>query len=196
MEVEVDFLGSFNVAYRKDALEAVGGFDEAFRHASGEDNDLAYRLHDEGGTLRFCREAVVRHYHPERLVPYLRTQRRHGFWRMKLYAKHPGRSGGDRYAGVTDLAGPPTALVAGCLAVLFLLNALPAGMPSLLAAAVMILFLQSLVHLPKTIDPALPLRPHERLAFHVVLTLRDYARGIGLVEGVFTFMILRQETAA
>lgn len=193
---EVDFLGSFNVAYRKDALEAVGGFDEAFRHASGEDNDLAYRLHDQGGTLRFCREAVVRHYHPERLLPYLRTQRRHGFWRMKLYAKHPGRTGGDHYAGIGDLAGPPTALMAGSLAALLLVNALPLGMPMLLLTAIAVLFAQSLLHLPKSTDTRLELRPMERLAFHTVLTLRDYARGIGLVEGVFTFMLLRRETPA
>ncbi len=79
---EVDFLGSFNVAYRKKDFDALGGFDESFRIASGEDNDLAYRLHDAGGQLLFTKEARVAHVHPTRLLPYLRTQQRHGNWRM------------------------------------------------------------------------------------------------------------------
>ena len=108
----MDFLGSFNVAYRKAAFEAVGGFDASFPCASGEDNDLAYRLQDVGGRLRFTREAVVAHHHPTRLWPYLRTQARHGYWRMKLYAKHIGRARrGDQYAGMADLAAPPLALL-------------------------------------------------------------------------------------
>jgi len=108
---EVDFLGSFNVAYRKNAFDAVGGFDESFRMASGEDNDLAYRLHDRDGHLHFVADALVAHYHPTRLWPYLRTQFYHGFWRMKLYAKHPNRSGGDQYAGIAEFAGPPVSLL-------------------------------------------------------------------------------------
>ena len=51
-----------------------------------------------GGVLRFCPEARVAHVHPARLMPYLRTQLRHGFWRMKLYAKHPTGVSGDQYA--------------------------------------------------------------------------------------------------
>ena len=109
---EVDFLGSFNVAYRKEAFDAAGGFDDSFTRASGEDNDLAYRLRGAGNVLRFAKDAVVAHYHPECLWPYLRTQARHGYWRMKLYAKHPGRArSGDQYAGPADLAGPPLSLV-------------------------------------------------------------------------------------
>ncbi|MEK7793540.1 MAG: glycosyltransferase family 2 protein, partial [Candidatus Hydrogenedentota bacterium] len=107
----VDFLGSFNVAYVRQAFDAASGFDEDFRFASAEDNDLAYRLLDNGGVLRFNPNAVVDHYHPERLGPYLQTQMRHGFWRMKLYAKHPRRTSGDQYAGPSALLGPPLALL-------------------------------------------------------------------------------------
>jgi len=97
--VYVDFLGSFNVAYERAAFEAVGGFDPAFSQASGEDNDLAYRMIDAGGKLTFTRFAVVKHYHPERLFPYFKTQMRHGYWRVALYKKHPKREEGDSYAG-------------------------------------------------------------------------------------------------
>jgi glycosyltransferase involved in cell wall biosynthesis len=194
---EVDFLGSFNVAYRRDALEAAGGFDDTFRQASGEDNDLAYRLHDAGGKLRFQREAVVRHYHPDKLIPYLRTQRRHGFWRMKLYAKHPGRSGGDHYAGLTDLAGPPSALLVMLLAPVLLAAGIATNMPGpAILICLVLTLLQSLLHFPKTLAPGLALRPWERMLFHEVITLRDYARALGLVHGVFTFLLFRRETPA
>ncbi|MCC6155225.1 MAG: glycosyltransferase, partial [Candidatus Hydrogenedentes bacterium] len=91
---EVDFLGSYNLAVRREVFNALNGFDENFTAASGEDNDLSYRIQDAGYALRYAPAAVVDHYHPERVVPYLRAQMRHGFWRMKLYAKHPRRSGG------------------------------------------------------------------------------------------------------
>ncbi len=114
----VDFLGSFNVAYKRDVYLDIGGFDENFRSASGEDNDLAYRLHDAGGVMRFVPTAIVNHYHPTKLYPYLKTQMNHGFWRMKLYAKHPKRSGGDQYAGKLDFLAIPLALL--CTFVLFI----------------------------------------------------------------------------
>ncbi|MFG2129466.1 glycosyltransferase family 2 protein [Streptomyces sp. NPDC048751] len=40
-----------DMAYRRAALESVGGFDERFRHASREDADLAFRVLDAGWTL-------------------------------------------------------------------------------------------------------------------------------------------------
>ncbi|WP_269856914.1 glycosyltransferase family 2 protein [Streptomyces sp. RPT161] len=40
-----------DMAYRRQALEAVGGFDERFRRAFREDSDLALRVKDAGWTL-------------------------------------------------------------------------------------------------------------------------------------------------
>ncbi|MCQ4043776.1 glycosyltransferase family 2 protein [Streptantibioticus rubrisoli] len=46
-----------DMAYRRQALEAVGGFDERFRRAFREDADLALRVEDAGWTLVVgCRE--------------------------------------------------------------------------------------------------------------------------------------------
>jgi len=50
-----------NVAYRREALEAVGGFNENYRHAAAEDWDLAFRILDRGGVIRFCPEASMVH---------------------------------------------------------------------------------------------------------------------------------------
>ncbi len=187
----VDFLGSFNVAYRRAAFEAAEGFDETFARASGEDNDLAYRLHDNGGTLRFIAGARVAHYHPTRLLPYLRTQMRHGFWRMRLYAKHPRRSGGDDYAGLGELLGPPAVLLlaAGFLALPLVGHAIFAAALALLAAT----YLFTTAGLTRAIARQLGLVTG--LAYRGMTVLRDAARGLGLIGGIWTFVVRRRGMA-
>ncbi len=194
---EVDFLGSFNVAYREEVFRAVGGFDEAFPRASAEDNDLAYRIQDTGAALRFTPNAVVAHHHPTHLLPYLRTQMHHGFWRMKLYAKHPQRAQkGDQYAGRCDLFAPPYAL--------FLLLLLPfvltatlfnvGGTPILFGYALLVLG-YLLLHLPLVLR--LWRRTHrlESLHFCYIAALRDLARAIGLTCGVLYFFPKRRSAS-
>ena len=59
--------GSFltcNVAYRAAALRAVGGFDRQFPHAAHEDRDLAWRVRDAVGEVRFVE--AMRVVHPGR----------------------------------------------------------------------------------------------------------------------------------
>ena len=185
---DVDFLGSFNVAYRREAFEAVGGFDETYRQASGEDNDLAYRLIDRGGRLVFTPEAVVAHYHPERLLPYLRTQSRHGYWRVKLYREHPKRATGDQYAGWPDLLAPPLGL-----ALPFLLAALAQigawsghGADAAVLGAALVLFYTAL-HAPLALRLRNTLSGGDLLYFLLVACLRDIARAAGLIKGFWTF---------
>ncbi len=191
-DAEVDFLGSFNVAYRRCAFEKAGGFDEDFRMASGEDNDLAYRLADAGERLRFVREAVVKHHHPDRLIPYLRSQMRHGFWRMKLYAKHPRRSGGDRYAGLSDLLAP--ALL--CLLAVTVALGLLVGFQTRVAPALLFLFSVLLLsRFPVPLRMMRRARDPRMLTFVPIMLLRDGARAAGMIHGIWTFLILRRKTA-
>ncbi len=187
----VDYLGSFNVAYRREAFETAGGFDESFAQASGEDNDLAYRLHDNGGTLRFVANARVAHYHPTRLFPYLRTQMRHGFWRMRLYAKHPRRSGGDDYAGFGELLGPPAALLlaAGFVTLPIIGRADFAFALALLA----VFYLLTTAGLTRAIARRLGLTTG--LLYRGMTVLRDAARGLGLIGGLWTFVVRRRGIA-
>ncbi|MBI4639086.1 MAG: glycosyltransferase, partial [Candidatus Tectomicrobia bacterium] len=107
MPSSVDYLGSFNLSYRREVLEETGGFNETYREASGEDNDLSYRVKKAGYTLLFDPTIVVAHHHPERLFRYLRQQFKHGYWRVLLYLQHPTMIKGDGYSGVGDLAQPP-----------------------------------------------------------------------------------------
>jgi cellulose synthase/poly-beta-1,6-N-acetylglucosamine synthase-like glycosyltransferase len=181
---EVDFLGSFNVAYRRSAFEAVGGFDESFLKASAEDNDLSYRLIDAGGRLRFRREAVVAHYHPDSLWPYLRAQARHGYWRMKLYGKHPRRARtGDQYANVTDLSAPPLALA---LCLMLPVQSLVGSWLSVPTFLVLVAY--GFVRVPLAIRMSRRAEDRRMYAFLWVALLRDTARALGMLTGIVRFL--------
>jgi GT2 family glycosyltransferase len=54
-------LDAFCLAVRADAFAAIGGFDEDFGQAAGEDIDLSLRLHQAGGSLVTVDEAFVHH---------------------------------------------------------------------------------------------------------------------------------------
>jgi GT2 family glycosyltransferase len=175
---EVEFVGSYNLAVRREALESVGGFDPAYPAPSGEDNDLCYRLRDAGHRIRFVPDALVDHRHPTSLARYLTEQARHGTWRVALYRRHPGRVRGDGYAGPLDFAAPP-------LAVLSILLALAAPLVPTAGAAALVGF--ALVLLLGTVlaaRVALRVRSARALGLAVVSTLRAYARGAGLVRGL------------
>lgn len=189
---DVDFLGSFNVMFRREAFEDAAGFDEAFSEASAEDNDLSYRITEGGGRLRFAPDAVVKHYHPSRLFPYLRAQRRHGVWRVKLYTKHPDRAGkGDRYAGMTDLLAPAMSLLAvlalchGLVVALLPSDAkIPGEMDAVLLAGYALLRVGMPVRFVRTTGD------WRMFLFLPVLMLRDVARALGMIKGILRFILL------
>jgi glycosyltransferase involved in cell wall biosynthesis len=194
---EVDFLGSFNVAYRREPFEKAGGFDTSFRAASGEDNDLAYRLHDAGGRLRFVPEAVVAHYHPEHLAPYLRAQQRHGYWRMKLYGKHRGRAKtGDQYAPLGELMTIPVSLVlvaSGLLLAPAILSGV--GVAFFVSVCIGSCLYLALAHAGRAATLAhLPYAA--RMAYVGLAILRDVARGIGMLRGLRAFKPWRNGESA
>ena len=190
---DVDFLGSFNVMYRRKAFDAVGGFDSAFPRASGEDNDLAYRLIDRGGRLRFTQEAMVAHHHPERLVPYLRTQMAHGYWRMKLYAKHPGRARGDHYADIGDLLAPGLSLmlIGGFPIVIIGMVYLPQGWYlGMIYLLLTVLYGWLRMRLPLQIVRRTGNSSH--FLFAGVAALRDVARAVGMMRGAWRFLLVER----
>jgi glycosyltransferase involved in cell wall biosynthesis len=86
---EVRFLVTANAAWRVDALLAVGGFDERFPIAAGEDTDMSLRMIALGGRLGVTDRAVVLHDHRTTVRGLFRTYRRHGLVRPRLAAAHP-----------------------------------------------------------------------------------------------------------
>ncbi|MEN6493918.1 MAG: glycosyltransferase [Thermoguttaceae bacterium] len=78
-----------NCFYRREALIAVGGFDERFTTAWREDSDLFFTLLERGGRLVQAPKALVVHpVRPARWGVSLKQQRKNMFNAL-LYKKHP-----------------------------------------------------------------------------------------------------------
>lgn len=182
MPKEVNYLGAFNVSYRRSILEEVGGFNESYSDASGEDNDVAYRVVKKGYTLIFDKNIRVGHYHPTSLLRYLKQQFKHGFWRMKLYKDHPDMSKGDVYAGLLGFVQPPLALLTLLL------------LPFLFIRSVTYLFCSFLIvqAIMQLVMPFLLIKRTKK-AKYIYLTfitfLREYSRGIGMAIGIWRFRV-------
>jgi len=71
---EAEHIPGCNMAFRKDYLEALGGFDTQFRVA-GDDVDICWRLRNSGGKLGFSPAAMV--WHHCRKTP-------RAFWRQQV----------------------------------------------------------------------------------------------------------------
>jgi len=177
----VKFFGSYNVALRRSVLEETGGFDETYRRASGEDNDLSYRVTKRGYKIAFAAGSLVSHYHTSRLWKYLKEQYTHGYWRMKLYKAHPDMAGGDDYTRIKDVVEPPLALTS--LGSVLLLP----FTPLLLAAAVLLL---ALIQVPAAVRIAARRRDASGLLLAPVTFFRGYARGMGMLAGAVRFFII------
>jgi GT2 family glycosyltransferase len=72
------FLTSNNFAMRRDRFHALGGFDERFPLAGGEDRDFCDRWLREGMRLVHTPDAVVRHAHPLSLTSFIRQHTNYG----------------------------------------------------------------------------------------------------------------------
>ncbi len=77
-----------NMAFRKEALEAIGGFDPQFRVA-GDDVDVCWRLQQAGWTLGFSPAAVVWHHRRNSVRAYWRQQCGYGKAEAMLERKWP-----------------------------------------------------------------------------------------------------------
>lgn len=79
---------TINLAFRRAAFNAVGGFDEGF--AYGSDVDFSWRLVDRGYHIRNVPDAVIRHDWGG-WRRQLRRSFAYGQARARLYRKHPAR---------------------------------------------------------------------------------------------------------
>jgi GT2 family glycosyltransferase len=98
---EAEHVPGCNMAFRKDVLEEVGGFDERFAVA-GDDVDLCWRLQKSGRTLGFSAGAVVMHRRRDSIRRYLRQQYGYGKAEALLERKWPthyNRAGASRWSG-------------------------------------------------------------------------------------------------
>jgi GT2 family glycosyltransferase len=87
-DLEAEHIPGCNMAFRKEALEAVGGFDPRFAIA-GDDVDLCWRLQQRGHTLGYSPAAVVWHHRRNSLRAYWRQQKNYGKAEAMLETKWP-----------------------------------------------------------------------------------------------------------
>ncbi len=88
-----EHLPGCNLAVRKSALEAIGGFDEKFRIA-GDDVDVCWRLQEQGWTLGFAPGAMVWHHRRNSLEAYWKQQKNYGRAEAMLERKWPEKYNG------------------------------------------------------------------------------------------------------
>ena len=79
-----------NMAFRREQLMAIGGFDSRFRIA-GDDVDICWRLQERGWTLGFAPAAVVWHHRRNSIKAYLKQQRGYAEAEALLADKWPGK---------------------------------------------------------------------------------------------------------
>lgn len=100
-DTEAEHLPGCNLAIRKSALQAIGGFRPSY-HAAGDDVDICWRLREAGGRLRFVPGAMVWHHRRYQTRAYLRQQAGYGTAEALLMRDHPqrfGLLGGARWTG-------------------------------------------------------------------------------------------------
>jgi GT2 family glycosyltransferase len=89
-DTEAEHIPGCNMAVRRDALEAIGGFDPVFI-AAGDDVDVCWRLRARGWRIGFAPGAVVWHHRRNSLRDYWRQQRGYGKAEALLEDKWPER---------------------------------------------------------------------------------------------------------
>jgi GT2 family glycosyltransferase len=110
---EADHIPGCNMAFRREGLAAIGGFDPLFRVA-GDDVDVCWRLQKRGWKLGFAPAAVVWHHPRESLSQFWRQQRGYGAAEALLETKWPEKynaAGHVTWRG--RVYGPPTVTMPG-----------------------------------------------------------------------------------
>ncbi|MGH2729841.1 MAG: glycosyltransferase [Actinomycetota bacterium] len=95
---EAEHIPGCNMAFRKAALEKIGGFDSRFRVA-GDDVDICWRMHQEGWTVGFSPSALVWHHSRNSIRTYWKQQKGYGRAEALLESKWP-----EKYNHVGHLA--------------------------------------------------------------------------------------------
>lgn len=175
---EIDFIGTYAAAYRRNAFMKTKGFDESFKTASGEDPALSFEM-TRYGKLVFQPSARVSHHHPNTLKKLLKQKFKTGYWRVALYKKYPKKLFKHSYTPkifYLELA----LLGLTCLLLLFALIFWNKTLFYVFIASFIITFLLTLPYsfrVKKDIKVAL-LSPF-------IILIRNFVMGLGIIFGFF-----------
>jgi len=160
----------------------VGGFNVNYKQASGEDNDLSYKILNAGYKINFNRQFLVKHYHPTCINKYLKEQYRHGYWRVRMYFDHPHMVKGDDYTFWKDIVEIPIILA------IFLSACLKAS--SLLSTNMLLYTLISfLVMLELFYGYIITKNIFDAIFLSYVMLLRSISRTIGFSSGIVSHFL-------
>src|SRR5262245_23745264 len=90
---EAEHIPGCNMAFRREALVSINGFDPAYRTA-GDDVDVCWRLQQAGRWITFAPGAFVWHHRRQGPRTYLRQQAGYGEAEALLRFKHPDKFNG------------------------------------------------------------------------------------------------------
>jgi O-antigen biosynthesis protein len=85
-----EHIAGCNMAFRRDVLLGIGGFDPIF-HAAGDDVDICWRLQDAGYVIGYSAAAFVWHFRRNTVQAYIGQQKGYGKAEALVYGKHPAR---------------------------------------------------------------------------------------------------------
>ena len=85
-----EHIAGCNMAFRRDVLLAIGGFDPIYR-AAGDDVDICWRLQDAGYQIGYSAAGFVWHFRRNTVKAYIGQQKGYGKAEALLYGKHPQR---------------------------------------------------------------------------------------------------------
>jgi glycosyltransferase involved in cell wall biosynthesis len=85
-----EHIAGCNMAFRRDVLLGLGGFDPIFR-AAGDDVDICWRLQDAGYAIGYSAAAFVWHFRRNTVAAYIGQQKGYGKAEALVYGKHPAR---------------------------------------------------------------------------------------------------------
>ena len=87
---EAEHVPGCNMAFRREALLRLGGFDSQFRQA-GDDVDICWRFLDAGMKIAYAPAALIWHHRRSTVGAYLRQQKGYGRSEAMVQFKHPHR---------------------------------------------------------------------------------------------------------
>jgi glycosyltransferase involved in cell wall biosynthesis len=85
-----EHIAGCNMAFRRDVLLGIGGFDPIYR-AAGDDVDICWRLQDAGYQIGYSAAGFVWHFRRNTVKAYIGQQKGYGKAEALVYGKHPQR---------------------------------------------------------------------------------------------------------
>jgi len=100
LDSSMPYVITANCLFRRDALAAVGGFDESFPIAGGEDTDLGWRMTAAGARFAYADAALCLHNHPATRLDLVSQRMRYGYAMSLLWRKYQDSALGPGLAAI------------------------------------------------------------------------------------------------